>query len=420
MSHPLDQVESFLRRFVIYPSEHAIVAHTLWIAHCHLMDCWETTPRLAFMSAEPGSGKTRALEITALFVPNARLSFSMSAASMIRVIAKGHEDGVPVTILYDEIDNLFSKGEEGISDLRGALNAGYRKNAISTRCTQKGEKIVDFCSFAALALAGMRTLPDALATRAIFIHMRPRASDEHKEDFRLRHHPKEAAPIFLALTEWCAKIREGLATYEPELPVEIRDRAFDIWEPLIAVADTASDDWSERARKAAIFLTGDAREDSVSTGRELLAHIREAFLEADKIWTSSLLHRLCERPESPWKDSKGKPLSDRGLADKLKPYRIKSRDVRIDGEIRKGFYRSDFHEAWRRYLDPLSATSATSATKLINKTKNVADVADVAARATKVSKANGCEHPRPARAGAEVVSLTAELEAIHKKRGDAA
>src|SRR6516225_3015805 len=73
--HPLDLVELFLKRFVVYPSEHALVAHVLWIAHCHLMDCWETTPRLAFMSAEPGSGKTRALEVTALFVPNPKLSF---------------------------------------------------------------------------------------------------------------------------------------------------------------------------------------------------------------------------------------------------------------------------------------------------------------------------------------------------------
>jgi hypothetical protein len=378
MSHPLDSVESFLKRFVIYPSAHALVAHVLWIAHCHLMDCWETTPRLAFMSAEPGSGKTRALEVTALFVPNPKLSFSMSAASLVRIIAKGHEDGVIPTILYDEIDNLFSKSEEGVSDLRGALNAGFRKNATSIRCVNKGEKIVDFIAYAPLALAGMRTLPDALATRAIFIHMRPRALDEDKEDFRLRHHPRQAEPIFLALAEWCAKIRDGLASYEPELPVEIRDRAFDIWEPLIVIADAAGGDWPKRAREAAVYLTGDAGEDNVSTGRELLAHIREAFLEADKIWTSSLLHRLCERPESPWKDIKGKPLSDRGLADKLRPYRIKSRDVKIDGEVRKGFYRSDFHDAWKRFVDPvpLKATSATSATKLINGTKKVAEVAD--------------------------------------------
>ena len=71
---PLDLVESYIGRFVAYPSEHALVAHVLWIAHTHLIDCFDTTPRLAFMSAEKESGKTRALEVTALLVPDPILS----------------------------------------------------------------------------------------------------------------------------------------------------------------------------------------------------------------------------------------------------------------------------------------------------------------------------------------------------------
>lgn len=108
---PLDLVELYLRRFVAYPSEHALVAHVLWIAHCHLVECFDTTPRLAFMSPEKASGKTRALEITGLFVPHARMSINISAAALARIIAKGHEDGNIPTLLYDEIDNLFSKNE---------------------------------------------------------------------------------------------------------------------------------------------------------------------------------------------------------------------------------------------------------------------------------------------------------------------
>ena len=34
----LNNVHAFLGRFVAYPTEHAHVAHTLWIAHTHLMD----------------------------------------------------------------------------------------------------------------------------------------------------------------------------------------------------------------------------------------------------------------------------------------------------------------------------------------------------------------------------------------------
>ena len=131
------------------------------------MDSWETTPRLAFMSPEPESGKTRALEVTALFVPSPRLSFSMSAAALVRIIAKGHEEGSIPTILYDEIDNLFSKSEEGMSDLRGALNSGYRKNAVSTRCVNKGEGIADFLCF---GQASKRCQMPTLTGHAMFMH----------------------------------------------------------------------------------------------------------------------------------------------------------------------------------------------------------------------------------------------------------
>ena len=86
---PLDLVENYLRRFVVYPSEHAVVAHVLWIAHTYFMDQWETTPRLAFMSPLPESGKTRALEVTELFVTYPRLSYSMSAASLVRTSPRG-------------------------------------------------------------------------------------------------------------------------------------------------------------------------------------------------------------------------------------------------------------------------------------------------------------------------------------------
>src|SRR5205085_2571210 len=60
----LKSVYEYTGSFVAYPSDHARVAHALWIAHAHVMDAWESTPRIAFLSPEPGSGKTRALEIT--------------------------------------------------------------------------------------------------------------------------------------------------------------------------------------------------------------------------------------------------------------------------------------------------------------------------------------------------------------------
>ena len=37
----LRSVYDFTGRFVAYPSEHAHVAHVLWIVHAHMMDRWD-------------------------------------------------------------------------------------------------------------------------------------------------------------------------------------------------------------------------------------------------------------------------------------------------------------------------------------------------------------------------------------------
>src|SRR3546814_10030035 len=70
----LNRIRAFTRRFICYPSDHASTSHVLWIAHTHLMEAWFSTPRLAVLSPEPGSGKSRVLEITAMLVPNPLLS----------------------------------------------------------------------------------------------------------------------------------------------------------------------------------------------------------------------------------------------------------------------------------------------------------------------------------------------------------
>src|SRR4029077_12131528 len=82
----LADVCAFLRRFISYPSEHALTTHALWCVHAHLMDSWDTTPRLAFLSAEPSSGKTRALEITELLVPNPTVAVNVTPAYLFRKV----------------------------------------------------------------------------------------------------------------------------------------------------------------------------------------------------------------------------------------------------------------------------------------------------------------------------------------------
>jgi hypothetical protein len=50
------------------------------------------------------------------------------------------------------------------------------------------------------------------------------------------------------LTDWLEPQIEELRRARRELPDELDDRAQDIWEPLLAIADLAGGDWPTRAR----------------------------------------------------------------------------------------------------------------------------------------------------------------------------
>ena len=79
----LDEVEKYHRRFNIFPLEAAYVAVTLWDAHAHLLDCFDATPRLAFLSPEPASGKSRALEIVETLAPYPMVAVNASASALM-------------------------------------------------------------------------------------------------------------------------------------------------------------------------------------------------------------------------------------------------------------------------------------------------------------------------------------------------
>jgi hypothetical protein len=148
----------------------------------------------------------------------------------------------------------------------------------------------------------------------------------------------------------------------PEMPTGIEDRAADVWEPLLAVADAAGGKWPDRARVAAVALVADSKRSTPSLGIRLLADIRKAFNGQESMSTENILKSLCELEEAPWADMRGKALDARKLARILKPYGVESRTVRIGGRTPKGYTKEDLWDPWIRYLGEPPQESATSAT----------------------------------------------------------
>jgi hypothetical protein len=194
----LDRVHAFIGRFVAYPSAEAHTAHTLWITHTHFMEAWDTTPRIAFLSPEPASGKSRALEITELLVPNPILTVNATPAFVFRRVAD--EAGLP-TILADEIDTVFGPKARDNEELRGFYNAGHRRGAVAGRCVVRGKVIEteELPAYCAVALAGLGNLPDTILTRSVVVKMRRRAPGETVEPFRRRVHGGEGEMLRRAL-----------------------------------------------------------------------------------------------------------------------------------------------------------------------------------------------------------------------------
>ncbi|MEU9795424.1 DUF3631 domain-containing protein [Streptomyces sparsogenes] len=379
----LDEVEAFHRRFNIFPSEAAYVAVTLWDAHAHLIDAFDGTARLAFLSPEPGSGKSRALEIVETLTPRAATTVNASANALFRLVEA--EAGTP-TLLFDEIDTIFGPKAGGNEEVRGFLNSGYRRGAKSLRCVGDGsnQDSAWFSSFCAVAMAGLGSLPDTILTRSIIIRMRKKAPNEKAEPYRRRVHEKQGNALRDRLAEWAATVRDQIENAWPEMPEGVSDRPADVWEPLLAVADAAGGDWPERARAACLELVHAARDDDeASLGIRLLTDLRDkVFCGADRMPTAVILECLLNMDDAPWGDLDDKPITSRTLAKLLGQYvtrelkPIKPRGIRTASGTPKGYYAEDLADAWERYCPPppgKSATSATSATQQVSGGESVAD-----------------------------------------------
>jgi hypothetical protein len=380
----LDAVAEFIGRFVVFPSEHCLPTVTLWAAHTWAAHAFYTTPRLVLDSAEPGSGKTRVLELLNLFCRDPEMVLSPTTAAIFRMLADR-----PYSLLFDETDAVFNtrNGGGNYEDLRALLNAGYKRTATIPRCVgdAKTMKVQRFAVFAPVALAGLAgNMPATITTRAVTIHMRRRAPGEHVEPFEEEDAEAEAEPIRAALAGWIDDVGAQLRT-RPTLPDGVADRAAEVWRPLVAVADAATGSWPELARAACQHFVLDAGPGPLSLGVRLLADLRAVYtrLGADRLTSTDLLKELTALDDAPWADLYGKPLDARRLARELGRYDVHPGPLRIGGEVVKGYQTggpTGLADAWSRYLLPADRPAAvTSVTAVTSQVSPVTDPGRVTA-----------------------------------------
>jgi hypothetical protein len=272
-------------------------------------------------------------------------------------------EAVSPTLMLDETDAVFDKKNGSTEPLRALLNAGNRRGTSVPRCVGPSMQLVDFSTFCAKTLAGIGDLPDTVADRSIPIRLARKRPDDAARRFRRREALEVAEPIVLELASWAQDATSELEAARPTIPDALDDRAEEAWEPLLAIAGLAGGTWPERARRAALELSGGRAAEDEALGPWLLRDIRSVFSsrDVDRIASADLAASLNEIEESPWGDIRGKELDARGLARRLKRFSIRPRTVRLDdGTTPKGYLLELFEDAFARYLGAEERHTATT------------------------------------------------------------
>ena len=173
------------------------------------------------------------------------------------------------------------------------------------------------------------------------------------------YRPTRDAPALRAiherLGEWAKSAGDHaeLCATDQVVDLPVDDRAADLWEPLLIVAELAGGDWPAAARAACIAMVNRADDDDTTPGQQLLIDVHACLGAMDFISSSDLCTRLRMTPESPWMDDN---LTMHKLGRMLTEYGIKSK--KSHDRTHRGYYSKDFADAWSRYL-PKQASKAS-------------------------------------------------------------
>jgi putative DNA primase/helicase len=337
-------------RYVVLPQGGADLL-ALWVVHTYALDGAQVTPILAILSPQKRCGKTTLLGVLTALVHKPLPGANITPAATFRSI-----EAFTPTLLVDEADSFIRDNEE----LRGVLNSGHsRSMAYVLRMVPKGDGFEPrrFSTWCCKAIAGIGRLPETLEDRSVVLTLQRKTREEKVRRWREAIR-QDLLPRRQQCLAWAQEHAETLQLATPALPAALNDRAADNWEPLLAIAETAGGEWSERARRAIAQLEG-LRPAEDTAAVILLKDMHTLFVErkTDRLLSNELVEALRGMEDRPWPEwSKGKPLTVRQVAKLLAPFEIRPKTIRDGPERGKGYLLHDCAEIFSRYLGSPSVT----------------------------------------------------------------
>lgn len=338
----LKEVLAILQQYVVADAE-TLHAASLWISMTWLVDYATVLPLAMITAPEKGCGKSTLLTAMAKMSYNPVQASNTTAAATFRLI-----EAVQPTLFIDEADT-FLKNDEG---MRCIINSGHtRDSAHVLRVVGDELETKAFNTWCAKALCGIGHLPETIESRSIILKMRRKMAGEHAENLR---HAKPAVfdTIKKKLARWSTDNAQVFAGLQPVME-GLSNRDADNYEPLLAIAMMAGDEWVSHIKKAAKSLTK-SDNDNRSIGTELLDACRAMFdtLNTDRVSSIKLITDICNDEDMPFATyNRGQQITPRQLSRLLKQYGIAPNTIRFNnGGSAKGYYKKQFTEAFAAYL----------------------------------------------------------------------
>lgn len=326
----VDRLAQFIERFIFIKEKSLYRLLALWVILTHFYKDFEYTGCIYFFSPEPGSGKTRALEVLDLVVSSSSgLLYQPTDAILFRTA-----DGM--TQLLDEVDS-WSNGES----LRGVLNAGFHSGGKVLRNEKRKNgrwEPVPFPVYAPRAMAGIGDgiLHKTTKDRTFIIAMNKQTRAERREKFRARNVKSEADQLKKEIEEWVKRHRERVVAFYDNAEVSffylahLRDRTIDIVEPLAAILEVVCESSSDLGARRLELL--EAVNTTRTDGGEFVADhriLRElsglATASEPLIGSASELATRCKLDPNP---------TEYDIAGTLRRYGFQNRSIRVGDSVR--------------------------------------------------------------------------------------
>jgi hypothetical protein len=339
---PVPAILEFMSKYMIFSDDCQALAVALWIVHTYATDAAYTTPYLYVNSAEKRSGKTRLIEVCESIAKNPVMAGNLTASTLFRSMnpesvdkETGEVTGAGRSTLFiDEVDTIFTGAAN--EDLRSVLNSGYKSNGNVLRTI--GGEVKHFSTFGAKLLAGIDNgeVPDTVRDRCIRINLKRKKESQEVQRFQYRKVQEEAADLIEKIEAWVQANMDALLAAEPKPIDSLGDRAWDIAEPLIAIAERGKG-WGPRARRCLETLLA-PEEEPLSINAQVLKAAKE-YMEktGEKRVSSATLSEMTD-------------LSQKRIGVLLASYGIAPRVLRFGQMQARGYDRADFADAWERYL----------------------------------------------------------------------